>query len=400
MDLLRKIFRIALLLFLPMGASAQDASVTENELSIIERNAQMGFNDTIDRLADDFIEASVLIADQGYELFSVFGHMALRLRCETFDKDFVYTYEGERIEDRVFTFLKGDLKMGVFAIPAQEYIDEFESGKKGLTEYMLHLSPEQKIRLWEVVDAEMMANQEVTYDLFKHGCAARVRDWVTLAVQPERIVYTKPLCTHDMLIADIFFKHTAPDWAQFPIATIGGGPLVYGNTLTDLQRLVAPRDLVYEWKRATVNDVPLLSEEGVRLAQYIPIKKTWFSPFVFALVVLLLCVVNLWVSVPYLDWIFLTAFTIMGCVIVFAQYFHPMSVIGWTWLAIPFNPLPAIFWRWREKWGMVFMAIVLLWVVVLVVVPHKLTTNAHLLLALAFGLICAKSMIRNKMISK
>lgn len=364
-------------------------------LSVAERNAQLGFNDTINRLADDFIGASVLLADQGYELFSIFGHMALRLKCPYYDMDYVFTYEGERIEDRIWTFLKGDLKMGVFAIPAQEYIDEFENGKKGLTEYTLHLSPEQKIRLWEVVDAEMMANQDVKYDLFKHGCAARVRDWVTQAVHPEKIVYQKPLCTHNMLIADIFFKHTAPDWAQFPIATIGGGSLVYGNTLTDLQRLVAPRDLIYEWKRAIINGGPLLSEEGVRLAQYVPIKKTWFSPLVLSVVILVLCIINVWVSVPYLDWILLTVFTIMGCVIIFAQYFHPMSVIGWTWLTIPFNPLPAIFWRWREKWGIAYMAIILLWVVVMIVVPHQLTTNAHLLLALAFGLICAKSRIKN-----
>ena len=49
MSLLRKIGGIVLLLLLPMGVSAQVASVAEKEMTVAERNAAQGFNDTIDR---------------------------------------------------------------------------------------------------------------------------------------------------------------------------------------------------------------------------------------------------------------------------------------------------------------------------------------------------------------
>lgn len=377
-----------LLLFASMTSWANNDS-----LSVAERNAQLGFNDTINRFADDFIEASVLLADQGYELFSIFGHMALRLKCQYFGMDYVFTYEGERIDDRLWSFIKGDLKMGVFAIPAHEYIDEFESAKKGLVEYKLKLTPEQEMRLWEKVEREMMSKKEIKYDLFTHGCAASIRDWITEVVRPEEIVYQQPMCTHGKLISDIFFNHTAPDWAQFPIATIGGGPLVFGNTLTDLQRLVAPRDLVYEWQRATVQGEPLLAKEGVRIAQYEPIKKTWFSPLVFSLLILLLCIANLFISQTYWDWIMLVGYTALGCVVVFTHFFQPMSVIGWSWLAIPFNPLPAVFWHWRDKWAIPFAALIALWCVVILVIPHRITTYAHIILAISFALVCIKTKI-------
>ena len=132
---MRKWLLILLSLFVYANVWANNDS-----LSVAERNAQMGFNDTIDRLADDFIEASLLVADQGYELFSVLGHMAIRVKCPHFGLDYVFTYEGERMSERFLTFLKGKLTMGVYTIPAQTYMDEFASMKKGLMEYKLHLT--------------------------------------------------------------------------------------------------------------------------------------------------------------------------------------------------------------------------------------------------------------------
>ena len=367
-----------------------------DSLSVAERNAQMGFNDTIDRLADDFIEASLLVADQGYELFSVLGHMAIRVKCPHFGLDYVFTYEGERMSERFLTFLKGKLTMGVYTIPAQTYMDEFASMKKGLMEYKLHLTPEQEIRLWEILDQEMMSVTDVKYDLFTRGCAANVRKWVTKAVQPDKISYKEPLCTHGKLISDIFLEQTEPDWAQFFVATIGGGIIVYGNRLADLEKLVTPHDIVYEWQRATINGVPVLSANGERLAEYVPIEKTWFSPTLCSILILIIALLNLWYKKNYVDWILLTLYTVLSCVIVFTQYLHPMSVIGWSWLVIAFNPLPAICWHWRDKWGVYYAAITVIWCIAILFVPHRITTYAHVVLALAFAVLWLKPMVEKK----
>ena len=284
--------------------------------------------------------------------------------------------------------------MSVFAIPAQEYLGEFASRKKGLTEYKLNLTPEQEIRLWEILDREMMTVTDVEYDLFTRGCAASIRKWVTEAVKPDDITYRTPLCTHGKLISDIFLTQTEPDWPQFFIATIGGGLLVYGHKLSDLERLVTPRDIVYEWQNATINERPLLSSQGERLAEYIPLKKTWFSPLLFSILILLITVINTFIKKPYIDWFLLTVYTMFGCVIVFTQYLHPMSVIGWSWLVIAFNPLPAIFWKWCEKWSVYYAFVILVWAIAMVAVPHVLTTNAHIILALAFAVLLLKPIIQ------
>lgn len=175
---------------------------------------------------------------------------------------------------------------------------------------------------------------------------------------------------------------------------------MYGNTLSDLERLVTPHDLVYEWQRATNNGKALLSADGVRLAEYVPIKKTWFSPVICCLLILLFSIGNVLVKKTYMDWVLLVLYTILGCIIVFTQYLNPMSVIGWSWLVIAFNPLPAICWHWRDKWGMYYAAITIIWCVVILLVPHRITTYAHIVLALAFAILWLKPMITKKILIK
>ena len=54
-----------------------DFSLSDHAREVAERNAAQGFNDTIDRLAEDFVEAYVVVADPGEVLYSVLGHACL-----------------------------------------------------------------------------------------------------------------------------------------------------------------------------------------------------------------------------------------------------------------------------------------------------------------------------------
>ena len=45
------------------------------------------FNDHVDRTAEDFVIASLLVADPGTVMYSVLGHACLRLQCSAFGMD-------------------------------------------------------------------------------------------------------------------------------------------------------------------------------------------------------------------------------------------------------------------------------------------------------------------------
>ena len=82
----------------------------KQEMSVAERNAQMGFNDTIDRLAEDFVSVSLMVADPTDwrdDILGMQGHAFLRLQCPIFDLDYCFSYESESVNTQFSKYAKG-----------------------------------------------------------------------------------------------------------------------------------------------------------------------------------------------------------------------------------------------------------------------------------------------------
>ena len=80
----RKYF-LFLLFFLAFGWGT--ACAAEADQTVAERNAAQGFNDTIDRLAPDFVLVSLCVADPTdyhQDVLGTSGHAFLRLQCPAF----------------------------------------------------------------------------------------------------------------------------------------------------------------------------------------------------------------------------------------------------------------------------------------------------------------------------
>ena len=84
-----------------------------------------GTND-VDRTDPNFVTASLLVFGPGEELFSCAGHACIRLECPTYRLDYCFSYESEPISAKVLTFFAGRLKMGMFAIPTQEFLKQYD----------------------------------------------------------------------------------------------------------------------------------------------------------------------------------------------------------------------------------------------------------------------------------
>ena len=134
---MKRLYSIFLLLTFAIVAFGQ-------KMTVAERNAAQGFNDTIDRLAPDFVTVSLVVCDPDEVLYSTLGHAALHLQCPTFDLDYIFSYEGENVRNQVWSFLKGDLKMGMYAFPTGLFLDIYRLSGRGVKEYTINLSPEQE----------------------------------------------------------------------------------------------------------------------------------------------------------------------------------------------------------------------------------------------------------------
>lgn len=358
---------------------------------IVDANGQYVdtvFNDNVDRTAEDFVIASLLVADPGTVMYSVLGHACLRLQCPAFGMDYCFSYESEGVQNRVLDFLAGKLMMGLFAIPIDEYCAQYREEGRGVYEYMLNLPIEVKRELWRILDEHLAEGTRLPYDYFHRGCAITAKDFVKEALGETLIVYDKSLYENGQSVKEIWNKHTNNAlWVRFFCYFIGAGDEIE-KPLVGEKQLIIPSDLVHAWQQAKVNGEPLLASEPNILVEGEPkVTDGWFTPMVLAILLLVLAIANLFWRRPYFDWLMLAAQTLIGCGMTYLLCFSDLCCTDWNWLIIPFNPLPLIFWHWRKYWALPYTGILTIWcfgMAAMTLWGHVLVDWSHIIMVVAW----------------
>lgn len=383
----------------------------EKALTIAERNALQGFNDTIDRLADDFVTVSLVVCDPGEVLYSTLGHAALHLQCPIFGLDYIFSYESENVRDKIWTFLQGNLKMGMFAMTPEEFLTSYKENGRGVQEYTINLSPQQKQKLWEVMDLHVAEGTNLPYNYFHRGCAKSIVKVIheaigstTIHYAPWPDKYTRQ--TQRELVRNFI---TGAPWEEFFMYFLIGidGDKAYPCE----QKLIVPTDLVEVWQTATLgNGKPVLDNTPrVLLNATQRNEGTWCTPLIISLVLLLLslgnvvnCTTknkNIQITGILIDYTLLAVIIIAGAVMTYLICFSGLPCTNWNWLIIPFNILPALAWHWRKYWALPYATIIFVWCIVMTCEwfwGHILVDWAHILLALSFCLVLVRQHWRAK----
>jgi hypothetical protein len=363
----------------------------------LEPNTQMGFNDNINRLADDFVDVYVVVSTPGDVLYSILGHAALYLVCDTFDLEYIYSYESESVQGKVLRFLLNDLKMGMTAIPMKDYLAPYKDEGRGVCGYKLNLPPEVEIELWRVLDTRLEEGIELQYDYIKRGCAISIVDNIQEAIRcanqqygtKYQIDYAPWGSESDRTLREIFYDNAPHGWGLFYCMTLVGGQ-VDNPKLPKEEKLICPNELVATWQQAKINNTVLLSSDKITFLSEQKAHKTEpFTPLYASIVLLLLSLLNLAWRRPYFDWLLLAIQTLIGVLMVWLLL-SPLPGSEWSWLIIVFNPLPLIFWKWRQHWSMWYILIIVVWCMGMLLAPHRLVEYAHIFLALSFALVLFK----------
>lgn len=354
-------------------------------------------NDSIDWLADDFVTVSLVVCDPSNVLYSTLGHAALRLQCPAYDVDYIFSYESEDVRNKIWTFLRGDLKMGMYAFPKYLFLEIYSASGRGVREYTLNLSPEQKLILWKVLDRHVAQGNGVPYDYFHRGCAKGIIQVIHETIGKEAIHYapwpeTFKKQTQRERVRD--FISDAP-WEEFVMYFLIGSEA--DKEYSCEQKLIIPTDLVEIWQRATFDSGrPVLdSEPRVLLEATRHNEGTWCTPLLVSLVLLLLAFVP-WKGV---DYALLALYTLIGAGMTYLIVFSSLPCTDWNWLIIPFNILPAIFWHWRKYWALPYAAILFIWCLVMsgeFFWGHVLVDWSHIVLALSFCVVVFKQYLYSR----
>lgn len=364
----------------PIRAQA-DAVVRDNDCPI----------DTVNRLADNFVTASLLIAEPCGVLYSVMGHAALRLQCPTFGLDYVFTYESEAAEQKFLTYVAGKLKMGLFPVPAQDYLNDYILVNRGVKEYILNLPPDIKQELWRVCDQHVEEGVLLPYDYEKRGCAIACVHLLNEALHGETIEYaewSEKYKNHSRRELAAMAIEQYP-WNKFVINTFIGAE--FDKECPMEEKLIIPADLAEVWSKASFRGSPLITEvhELSPFSGEVPAKG--FTPTMLGIMLVILAIANYFIPKPYIDMAFLGVQTLAGLVFTYLIFFSKLPCSEWYWEFIAYNPLPAIFWRWRRYWSIPYAILLLVWIVAMVAYPHMLVETIYMLFAIAFCMILFKN---------
>ena len=387
----RRIVGICVALAFTIGMQAQ-------ELSVAERNAQQGFNDTIDRLDPDFVLVSLCVADPTDwrdDVLGMGGHAFLRLQCPVFGLDYCFSYEGERVNDNLYRYLSGQTKMGMFRSLTNEYLMDFCNWNRSVHEYRLNMPPESEQRLWEIMDNHTTNKISLRHDLNKYGCAITVVKYVKQALAETPIVYVCDEELESMTRREIGYRSLA-NHPWFRLIT-----MIFTDNKSDKQipideKLIIPADLAIVWQQATIDGKQFATYMGDVVAGA-PLNNTkpWFTPMLVAVLILLITIGFAFTRYPYWDWLLLVGQALFGCVLIFLwmimREFGGAAYI----MMVLFNPLPLIVWRWRKYWALPYACLLLIGTIVLSCMPHMLVDPAFLMLTLAYVVLFAKDSIKH-----
>lgn len=283
---IKQIIGLILLLLFSGGMYGQ-------EMSVAERNAAQGFNDTIDRFAPDFVLVSLCIADptdQSQDYLGITGHAFLRLQCPTFGLDYCFSYESEKIKGQLWDYVTGKLKMGMFAIPTDEYLEDYRVWQRAVHEYQLNLPPEAEQRLWEIMDNHMLAEQEMQMNLVKFGCTNTILRYVERALSPIQIDYNWP----EKYLTKSAWEITEESLAYYPwtlLIIYITAKNEYAQLTSPKQKILFPTNILEVWSNSTINGEPMLTYIGDLVkAEQVVVHKPWFTPQLCGILLLIVCI--------------------------------------------------------------------------------------------------------------
>jgi hypothetical protein len=218
-----------------------------------------------------FWEVSLLTADPGTELYSSFGHSAIRMREVGPDggRDLVFNFGTFDFDTPNFygKFATGKLNYMLSVVPYDRFIVEYDYYKRGLREQVLDLNQEQKDFLLQHLDAQYdPARRFYKYDFFYNNCATKIRDAFDIAMG-EQLVWSDSVA-EEKTFRNLIDEFVLPlPWADFGIDLALGA--VIDRPATELEKQFLPTYMEQAFANAIIleNGVsrPLVKQSRVLL---------------------------------------------------------------------------------------------------------------------------------------
>ncbi len=154
---------------------------------IIFINTNTIFSQTITKEA----KISIITCAPGEEMYTAFGHSAIRVNDPATGTDYVFNYGTFNFNTPNFylNFVKGELDYMLSVSTFKNFVNEYIYNQRGLKEQKLNLTYRQKLNIYEfLVENAQPENKYYRYDLFLDNCATRIKDVLKICLEDSLIL--------------------------------------------------------------------------------------------------------------------------------------------------------------------------------------------------------------------
>lgn len=307
-------------------------------------------------------EISVLTCSPGTQLYSLFGHTAIRVSDPSQRFDYVFNFGTFDFETSGFylKYAQGLLpyQLAVSSYPA--FLSGYQKENRTVYSQTLKLDSLEKQTLFDLLlENYRPENRSYLYNFLFDNCTTRSRDIVQKSL-PSHISWQ--LSNTDKSFWNLLDEYLrVSPWVKWGIHTILGQPGT--RKATTFEYMFLPDYLMYGLDSATYNGKPLAEKaEILYQAPSRPIQNPWyFTPwFVFGLGILLLILLlqkrKSTILLNAVTFLFFLFTGIVGALIVFLGFFteHPITAPNWNILwANPLNLVAVWFVFFKQLPGVI-----------------------------------------------
>lgn len=275
----------------------------------------------------EFSEVFLLTYLPGDELYSVFGHSALRIKDPVLGIDYVYNYGTFDFSTPFFyvKFIKGDLPYQLSRTSFAIALKQMKEEKRVVLEQRLSLNLDEKNRLLNQLEHDYLPqNRSYQYRFFKNNCSTKIRDIIDSVISaPVKYESINGYLTYRNLVQRYTDKKP---WVKLGIDLMLGKKA--DRRITAEETMFLPDYLTFHYALATVKrnegihglatrPKTILESDAEESAHWFP------KPSLFFIIVVILMLVTAPKFYPkkskslLLDWLLFGSTSLYGLVVLF-----------------------------------------------------------------------------------
>lgn len=294
--------------------------------------------------------AYLLTCGVGTEVYSIYGHSAIRIAIRSKNSDAVYNWGVFDFDTPNFTwkFAKGKLDYMISEESLKSFLSAYYFEHRYVYCQKLNIDSKELRKLTELINENMKPeNRKYRYDFFFDNCSTRIRDLLEKAIG-EKLKYPPPELGKIPSFRDMVAKYQSPyPWLTFGVDLLLGSPVDRKAVFRD--RMFLPIEMREELSKSLVfrsgKMIPLLQNPEVLADFSSPaVKQNFFMapPFIFTLLIIVILILAALTKslkiIRVIDIIIYIVFSVLSILLIFFNFFTDHPQLSWNLNIIWLNP--------------------------------------------------------------